>query len=374
MGKQHYVPAGFIGYFGQPLAKDVAARRRRVWVARRGVPRIWRDTAQNVGVSKKKANLYDSHELEGLSLDPTLTKSEGVLGYLEGFCGQVIQQGVIDANLFVTGIAPFVAGLLIRHPSLAIPAWSELGMTDKRSSSQDVFDRWGAFWRTADHLIFNTRWTIIDSHFPLVTTDLGYVWLPGEGIGTLHIPIHPFAMLQISAGRSYYLGDQQVWISTEEWPVTTLLQSQLAMMLQANEVFGMDEQGIQIAHDVMHGNGPTEIDGVDVSVLPDTRALAFLAGGFGANHPILAWRRFHLAQTDVFGCRCAEELQVGGLPPESMQQWAANMTMFDEEARVSVPGRDVITPWDLMLGGAYTRRPEQIEGSAQGKHRLLNAS
>ncbi|WP_188837874.1 hypothetical protein [Flexivirga endophytica] len=355
------MPAGFIGYFGQPHAENLAPRRRRVWVARRGVPAIWRARAQNVGVSKKKANLYDSRDPGGLSLDPTLTKTESVLGYLEGFCAQVIRTGAVDANLLVIGVAPFVAGLLIRHPSLAAPAWSELGTSDTRSSSHALGERWRAFWRTVDHLVFNARWTVIESTFPLVTTDLGYVWLPGDGMGILHIPIHPFAMLQLSPGRSFYLGDKVVHIEVQHWNNTALLQSQFGMILDANDVYGMDKELVQIAHSAMHDDGPLEIDGIDMQLLTGSRHIAHIATGLGSNNPILAWRRFHLAQHDLFGCWCDENNEDAGMSATERREWDAAIAAVDREARVSVPRRDIITPWDLMLGPAYASRPLQIE-------------
>lgn len=327
----------------------------------RGTQYMARPCAER-GRVEEKANLYDdSHDTEAFSFDPILSKSETILGYLEGFCGEVIQSGVVDANLFVTGVAPFVAGLLTRHPSLAIPAWSELGTNDGRSSTHELAERWQAFWRTADHLVFNARWTLIESRWPLVTTDLGYVWLPGEGLGTLHVPIHPFAMLQLTPGRSYYLGDKAVYIEAQQWSDTALLQSQFGMIADANEIYGMDQEIVQLAHDAMHADGPFEIGGIDVRLLAGTRQIAHLATSLGATHPVLAWRRFHLAQHDVFGCRCTQDNETAGMSSEEIRNWDADISVFDQEARASVPRRNVITPWDLMLGSAYTDRPLQIE-------------
>lgn len=289
------------------------------------------------------------------------SRSQSVIGYLEGFCGEVIRTGAVDAKLFALGVAPFVAGLLIRHPSLATPTWSELGTVHKRSLPDELAGREQAFWRTVDHLVFNARWTLIESRPPLVTTDLGYLWLPGEGMGTLHVPIHPHAMLQLAPGRTFYLGDKTVYIDVQHGNDTLLCQSQVGMIADATEVYGMDRELVELAHAIMHCDGPLEIDGVDMRLLAQSRQMAHIATQVGAANPVLAWRRFHLAQHDLFECRCTEENKAAGMSAAEMLEWDAYIRIVDTEARVSIPRRDVITPWDLMLGSAYTERPLQIE-------------
>ena len=360
MGRQHYMPAGFIGQFGEPGRRGTSPRKRQVWVARRGAssPRV--DKAENVGVSRQLSYLYDSNEMAGASLDPTLTRSESVLGYLESFCGRAINEGRVEAEFIVNGMAQFIAGLLTRHPNLATPHWSSLGRENRRSSLKDVQARASAFWRTADFLIFNSKWTIVESRAPLATSDLGFVWFPSDGLGTLHIPVHPYALLQISVGRSYYRGDSDFVIDRKEWSQTRWQESQLALMWQAQEVYAENDGLAELALMVMALEGPLEVGGVDVTCLPDSRRLGFLPTMLGAQDPELAWRRVHLVQRMYVACNCDRDNIRAGMSRAGRRAWSQRMAAVDDLASRTIPKRGVISPWDLAMGPPYSLRPRQI--------------
>lgn len=354
------MPAGFIGQFGQPGNREIAPRKRMVWVARRGAARTRRDKAENVGVSRQKSNLYDSSQHPWFSLDPTLSRSESVLGFIEYFCGNVIEEGRVEARFVLTGMAQFIAGLLIRHPNLATPEWSNLGMVDKKSATADIRDRGFAFWRTVDHLIFNAKWSIVESRSPLVTSDLGYVWFPSGGLGVIHLPIHPYALLQISPGRTFYRGDRWFWVDRQEWAQEEWLKSQLALMSQAQEVYAENEELASLALSVMSLDEPLKIGGQDLSALPDTRRLGFLPTMVDAQAPLRAWRRTHLVQNDFVPCNCERDNLAAGMTLAEHKRWAEEMAAIDAVAELSVPRREVISPWDLLMGDPYSRRPLQI--------------
>lgn len=353
------MPAGFIGMFGEPDARDKSPRDRAVWVARRGATQARQAKAETVGVSTQKAWLYNGAS-GSFSLDPTLSKSERAIGSLERFCALAIQKGAVPAEEMLDGIVQFVAGILSRHPILNTPSFSILGSLGKETADDTIRERADYYWRTLDHLIFNSRWSIIESGRMLATSDIGYIWLPGSGRGVLEIPIHPYAMLQISAGRSYYIGDNYFDIHMPKWSNQRYLFSQLALMRQAKEVYVGDPSTARLALEVMNEPELLKSHDLDPTILPDTRGIGFLATSFASMGGLTCWRRVHLAQQEWLVCHCDEDNISLGMSKRERADWRRTMEEIDKVAQASLPRRNIISPWDLSSGPQYIYRPRQL--------------
>lgn len=338
-GRQHFLPAAFIGRFAE-LEQDHRRRRRRtVWVADRRAPRPFQESPSKLGVSPRHARLYDSVD-GSRSLDPLWSNAEGFLGTLDSFIGEALSGRAIPANLFITGAVPFVSSFFARPQQVALSTISSLGNRGGLSELEELDAREAHWYQTVDQFLFNTRWTIIPSPSPLVTTDLAYQWMPGEGLGRFFIPLHPGALLMLSAGRSYYLGDDEVIVETEEWSDISLREVQTAMMLHApNQVYCHSRAQAKLAKDFMSCEGEVVVNAVDLRLLGDGRRYAMFSSLAGAADPTLAALRFHLAIDTTGSCDCMDFLQRAGWEPDPIARFMNVQAGRREEVRSTLPTR-----------------------------------
>lgn len=193
-GKQHHCPAALIGQFGEPTTER-RARRRRVWVARRGGGEVFRTTAEKIGVSPKDPRPYDLHGpgLRQTAIDDLWSKQEKLIPLTVESMRVEASGKVMPVQAFLLGLVPLVAQLMVRHPNfadeyrgrtvLAKAADRTKNRVDPRIPllSRDLTRDDVNLARNIDYLclcgILSTQcaWLRLTTDTPLVSSDLGFM-------------------------------------------------------------------------------------------------------------------------------------------------------------------------------------------------------
>jgi len=304
--RQHYYPAALIGQFSSSTTRK--ARNRPVWVARRGVERVFLSTGDACGFRGSDPQMYDDRD--GFSaLEQVWAQAErGLTGVVKmAECAERL--GVLPAKWFVPTLAPFVAHLLVRHPEIHLGRWSLLD-TKSPDHDQAIAERRAAFWVAADTLVHQRHWLILTTtpDEPFISSDLGWQWIPGAGTGEIFVPVSLTHAFIIRGGTpSYFYGDEAVAIDRcEATRLDTAFRRDALTFTAPTEIYAPDKTTAQRAHDLWEGRRQIHLsDGspIDAEALPRTSAALtgmFLADG---HDPTEAAERF-IASNHQFGCDC----------------------------------------------------------------------
>lgn len=139
------------------------------------------------------------------------------------------------AGWFVNVLAPFVAQLLARPPRLVLDDMSDL-TTESSTRESALGQRPEAFAHFLDAIVYQRRWLVVDAPpGSLPSTDLGWIYMPGDFPGELFIPVTPSRALVVRGGRpwTYFHGDDLVDIPVVAWPPDQVRVRAEAMMLVA---------------------------------------------------------------------------------------------------------------------------------------------
>src|SRR5664280_2962585 len=102
--RQHYYPAALIGQFSSSTTGK--ARDRPVWVARRGVERVFRSTGDRQGFRGSDPQMYDDRD--GFSaLEHVWAHAERGLTDVVKMAEGAERLGFLPATSFVLTLAPF---------------------------------------------------------------------------------------------------------------------------------------------------------------------------------------------------------------------------------------------------------------------------
>lgn len=320
----HYYPAALIGQFRTSDSRG-EGRDAAVWVARRGVDRAVRTAASKCGVDRDAPQLY-AKESGDARLDDLWRRSEDMWAQLKFGLEAVRQTGTAPAHFFVNVLVPFAAQLLARPPRLMLDELSDL--TDGLNRDALVDERSGVFAQFADALLYSRRWLLVEvPDGALVSSDLGWHWMPGAMPGEVFMPVSPTTALVIRGGQedpTYHLDDEWVDIPVVQWePEWTDLRVEAMMLAAPREVFCSRREQAERAIKLW---GENDTPGEPVNEMAQNLAgyeswlLAGLLLEGASAHPAVAWSRFMLA-THRFGpCRCREDMMRQGLTEAEAEQ------------------------------------------------------
>ncbi len=304
--RQHYYPAALIGQFSANSTKR--ARDRPVWVARRGVERVYRSTGDACGWRSGDPQLYDSADGTS-SLEQLWSKAEPRLTDVLKTAELASEIGAIPASVFVLTLVPFIAHLMVRHPEIHLGQWSVL---DTRSADHEraIAERRAVFWVAADTLTYQRRWLLLTTteDDPFVSSDLGWQWIPGATPGEVFVPVSRTRAFVIRGGTpSYFYGDQAVAIDRCQATAADIASRRDALTFTApTEIYAPDEQTAIRGQDLWEGRREILLsDGspIDGQILPRTSAALTGLVIAGGHDPREAGERF-LASNHQYGCGC----------------------------------------------------------------------
>lgn len=191
-GVQHVFPAALIGQFASPDSRGSRARKKSVWVASRRAPSPFQQAAQRVGYDPRVKRIYSSLNEIGFDLDRMFTDTESYIGDLADLGPRIRRDSRLTASEFITGLVPFVAGLLSRAPQLGIGDSSALGPGNP--NQDDVLGLRAETIMKALHLLSccSQFMLVRDTTRSLFTNDTGYTIATGPDTSLeLFIPISP---------------------------------------------------------------------------------------------------------------------------------------------------------------------------------------
>lgn len=312
--RMHYFPAAFIGGFANPSSAK-RLRARPLWVARRDAPAAFLSTGDKVGFSPRDPRVYTTVDTsDGAEIEAVWAHAEGDNTRFHALLKLAARHGGMPAAQFALVIAPFVATLLARHPTLVLDG--KLSRLDSVSKGQGaaVRARLDAFRRYADALTYSRRWMLVRSPSVVTTTDIGWLWLPGGAPGTLFVPVEPGLALIIVRDVPSYAHNQE-WVSFDILDINSELVEMYvdAMTLQApTAVFGPTRASVERAFNIW--NRPVtvydperpQLSAQELSVAP-SYAAAWMLGDGAPEDARLAWYRFLVAQ-HRFNCVCNASL------------------------------------------------------------------
>jgi hypothetical protein len=262
VARQHIVPAALIGGFSSERRGRL--RERRVWVARRGQPKIRQARAGSIGYEKDIYLLRDNWGMPPGIVDQQWQGYERRLPSALKKAA-TIRDEPLDAQLWLV-LARFVAGLFVRTPDYAdddraaIESLYEGKLRDYASpdnasvkrlldhqwlSSTLLFCRWTFIWAGAQHL---------------VTNDNGYCLAQDlNGQPAAAVPLGPDLVLLVSRGP----GNLRAWWDGERWrmegfnlaednsdvPGVRLVNASLALTAR-RDVYGMSQEDVSNAVNV----------------------------------------------------------------------------------------------------------------------------
>ena len=323
-GKQHVFPASLIGQFSTDQGPR---RKRRVYVARRGVPKVLHPRAQEAGLLSRHHRLYDEGDphARGQPLDDVWQTAEGAIDRVETVMLGVERGWPVPAVEFVLALVPYVAHLLARPARIDLPtiamSWPDTppvipdasDLTNLNSGINEHDRRRTFFAVLADAILFRSHWSIAlaQEADPWMTNDLGMVWLPGESPGTFVIPMTPRHAVILGAGPpNYRFGARKVRIKAYEWSGQDVqLANELLALTASREVYALREK--QAAGILDLWQDPTAAtchsSGATAQVLYPSVAAAG-AWLLNEGRPLdseLSWARFMTAHHE-FGCKCEQ--------------------------------------------------------------------
>lgn len=311
----HYFPAAFIGGFADPSSTK-RLRDRPLWVARRDAPAVFLSTGDKVGFSSKDPRVYATAETsDGVDIEAVWAHAERDNTRFHGLLRLAVQHGGMPADSFTLVVAPFVATLLARHPTLVLDV-GKVSRLDSASEGQQaaVKSRLNAFARFADALTYSRRWMLVRSASVTTTTDIGWLWLPGVAPGTLFIPVEPGLALIIVRDAPSYAHNQK-WVPFDTLEITPELVEMYvdAMTLQApTAVFGPTRASVERAFNLWqepttsYGPENPQLTAHQLSMRPSYADAWMLAEG-APGDASLAWYRVMVAQ-HRFSCVCNKSL------------------------------------------------------------------
>jgi hypothetical protein len=306
--RQHYVPAALIGRFGTGSGR---LRERNVWAARRSAPSPFRTKAEKLGVDPKNPQLYGG---PSDFLDSLWSAAEHRIDRVVVAAERVAAGKPIDACTFVKDVAPFVAQLLVRHPALMLDHWSTL--VGPNPPRRELESRADAFFQVVDALIYSRRWSLVtlpmDSYF--VSNDLGWLWLPGPGIGNVLVPVDPDKAFMISCDGAPTYNHVAQFLSMEkivaERGDAEMLRD--AMIHGApGEVYTTSEERAAHARSLMMRSGELKRQGDIAAVLATHKSsvTTWMLRLGSPKDPHAASSRFMLATHRWPPCECRDSLR-----------------------------------------------------------------
>ncbi len=314
-GDMHYMQAALIGAFFEPAtifdSRRVAARDRRVWVAHRGVDSAFATRAAKVGLDKRNPDLYVGTTR---NLDDLWQRAERDLSRVQAVVDEITYTGEVPARALANVLAPYCAHLLARHPRLGLEGRESVLGRAGEARDQALAAREALFYRLCDALLTRRRWLVVPAPAAtaLVTTDLGWQWVPGAGLGELFIPVNPGAALVIrDDGRTYEPGREYLDVPVPAWADWEVALRRDAMILTApSEVYSATrpqaEAALALWATPAPDDGPVE-DGSRATAhslagLASSAVVELFADG-AAHDPGLAFARL-IAIQHRWGCEC----------------------------------------------------------------------
>ena len=214
---QHFIPASLIGQFSLDTAAH--ARRRSLWVARRG-GHVFRTTAERVGGVHDLYTLQEPGNQNPYLIDQQWASAESKL--LPALTELVHSRGRIKADTFVN-LVSFVTSLFVR--GLDFTDRFEERMTRKlgegwkaitgpdNSKFARVFERQRLYYP-----IMASEWVVLHnvSRVPIVTNDLGYVahFNPLMGHYGYAVPVNLSTVLVLLRSHTHL---RVCWDGSEWW-------------------------------------------------------------------------------------------------------------------------------------------------------------
>lgn len=316
----HYMPAALIGTFSSSSAG--ASRDRAVWVARRAADRAFATAAHNVGYDPDDRQLYAGTEYD---LDELWQRAEGDHGSVQGIVSAALSGTPVTAPDLAFVLAPYAAHILARHPRLGLEGEESVLRSGTVGHERALDLRRAAFARLADAFLNSRRWLILHSpDVPLVTTDLGWQYVPGEMPGEVFLPVAPNAALVIrGGGTSLALDSDDLDLPVVTWDDWMVRLRRDAMILTApSDVYAPTRELAEQARDLWEAPSPPSSEPLDGEPA-NAHDFAQIASGAivdllqigAAQDPSLAFARM-IAVQHRWGCDCERALQ-----------------MFDEEVR-----------------------------------------
>lgn len=313
----HYMPAALIGEFA---AADNAGKRRArdkaVWVARRGMPRPFPSRARDVGYDADNPRLYQSPSMD---IDWLWQRAERDHHAVQELVAGIRATGVVPAISFANVLAPYAAHLVARHPSLVLDGDRSDLVENSATHDTGLQLRLDAFPRLADAFLTARRWLLVTAPagVELVTTDIGWQYMPGQVPGEVFIPVTPRDALVIrGGGRSYHPTSEFLEIPVvDDWEPWMLEIRRDVMILTApHEVYAPSEE--LAAHALRLWDQPPPdtqpfVDGATANAhdlaLVTTRAMPDLLQQDAAHDSALAFARM-IAIQHRWSCQCEQQL------------------------------------------------------------------
>jgi hypothetical protein len=327
--RHHYYPAALIAQFRLSGTRKVG-RNAPVCVARRGVDKPLVLAADDCGWDPKNRRLYQSQD-GSESLDELWQRSERMVGEVIHGVNLLRDGEPAPAGWFVNVLAPFVAQLLARPPRLVLDDMSDL-TTESSTRESALGQRQEAFAHFLDAIVYQRRWLVVDAPpGSLPSTDLGWIYMPGEFPGELFIPVTPSRAVVVRGGRpwTYFHGDDLVDIPVVAWPVDQVRVRAEAMMLVApREVYAATPDLTEHALRLWGAGGPAGTSDSDLAA-GLAQWESWVTGGLlrtgSAKDPTIAWQRFLVASHRFAECHCEDAMRREGL---NRQQRREAMTLM----------------------------------------------
>lgn len=185
MPRQHHYPAVLTGQFGVPAEGRRRQRNRQnvVWMARRDSTEPREVAAESIGWSNAHRNLYDFSEvgLLGATIDPLWSHAEGRVPEIVQALRRYRQADGLDIELYLRGLIPLAAQLMVRHPEFEERIRGRLerqdiftGKTSREPTSLDINIGRSVEYLCLCGLLASRRCAVVQSTHPLVGSELGY--------------------------------------------------------------------------------------------------------------------------------------------------------------------------------------------------------
>ena len=260
-----------------------------------------------MGITSKEPRIYSAPGGSDFELDELWQKAEGMYGTFRGLVDEAASNEEVPALGFAMVLAPVVATLLARHPTLTLQegrSTLSYAAPDQRSQLES---RSAYFGQIADALLHSRQWSIFrESGAQLTTSDIGWLWLPGELPGSIFLPVAPDTALLIQGGEpSYSPTEEMVPIARTNLGGQVLLFRDAMTLAAPSEVYAPSQKLAEDAIDLWkgrrvstHGTGDQEISASSLAV--QSQSIAFMLVHGAAHNPVMAWSRM-IATQDRWG-------------------------------------------------------------------------
>ncbi|MBB2893731.1 hypothetical protein FHU39_003762 [Flexivirga oryzae] len=278
-------------------------------MARRGVDLTLRLRAERAGIDPRAHHVYGHPGVGGVDLDGLWQSAEWRIDDLLAGVAATSNCGWAPTAWFVLTASPYVGHLLARHPKLTLHETFDLKVDD--TDDARIF-RYGLTGSLIDRVMTRSRWSIARAGAATewTTNDLGMLWLPGYGPGTVLVPVSPRYAFVLAAGSpTYRYGHGRIAMRTYDWSDDDVaVINDLLAMLAPREVYSRSERLADRSRALWQdADTVSNRDGVDAILLrqfeAEQVAYPLLQGQFVDNET--SWGRF-MAATHQFECSCEE--------------------------------------------------------------------